>query len=122
MDSVINSSKEINEFLILQGVSDSNASRMSLCVEELGSNVIKWGFSDNKPHSIDIYLFFKNGVWTLRMRDDCESFNPKKWYELNMHEKSTDNLGIRMVFAQNPDISYSGALKLNTVSLEMQQI
>ena len=122
LDSVINSSKEINEFLILQGVSDSNANRMSLCVEELGSNVIKWGFSDNKPHSIDIYLFFKNGVWTLRMRDDCESFNPKKWYELNMHEKSTDNLGIRMVFAQNPDISYSGALKLNTVSLEMQQI
>ena len=60
-----------------------------LCVEELGSNVIKRGFSNNKPHSINIYLFFKNGVWTLRMRDDCESFNPKYLYELNMHEKST---------------------------------
>ena len=23
------------------------------------------------------------------MRDDCESFNPKYLYELNMHEKST---------------------------------
>ena len=33
-----------------------------LCVEELGSNVIKRGFSNNKPHSINISLFFKNGV------------------------------------------------------------
>lgn len=35
---------------------------VSLCIEGLGSNVIKWGFSNNKPHSINIYLFFKNGV------------------------------------------------------------
>jgi len=122
MNSVLNSAREINEFLVSQGVDAANASRISLCVEELGSNIIKWGFSDNKSHSIDIYLFFKNGVWTLKMRDDCKSFNPKSWYELNIHNKSTDNLGIRMVLAQNPDISYSGALKLNTVTLEMRPI
>ena len=34
-----------------------------LCVEELGSNVIKRGFSNNKPHSINIYIYSLKTVY-----------------------------------------------------------
>lgn len=111
----------LNQFLISQGVTPENANKMCLCVEELGGNSIKWGFTDGKPHSIEVYMYYKDNAWTLRMRDDCETFNPRKWYDMHLHEKSTDNLGIRLVFSQNPDITYSGALKLNTISVEMSQ-
>ena len=65
--------------------------------EEMAGNVVTHGFSDTgKKHAVDIRVVYKDNELTLRIRDNCKSFDPSE------HAKSKDsedvgNIGIRLV-------------------------
>ena len=116
LESVIKCSNEIKEFLMDHGVDETRSGQISLFVEELGTNIIRWGFKDKK-NAIDIYMTKKAGKWTLCVRDNCSKFDPQKWYEI--HKNENENLGIKIVFGLAEDIKYSSALNLNSVIIRI---
>ena len=110
--------EDIYELCERCGLEKQKAFRVALCLEEMVTNIIDYGFSsDGKPHSIDIRIIAKNDDLILRIRDDCELFNVREKGEAWMEnlEDITKNLGIRLTMASARDLKYVNTLGTNTL-------
>ncbi len=111
-------SEGARQYLLARGASERDAALMALCIEEMGGNIIRWGFQDGKKHSIDILVTKKSG-WTLRIRDDCAAFDPKRWLQIHEADDPIKNIGIRTVCAMADDVRYSRPLGLNYLFIDL---
>lgn len=120
MDSVIEASKSAYDFALRKTGNQKKAMLVALSIEELAGNVIRWGFEPNKKNVIDIRITYQDQL-TLRIRDNCKPFNPKKWLE--MYQPSEDdtvsNYGIRMTIQMMKDIQYMSTLNLNNLLIKL---
>lgn len=117
-DDVIKASTDIKAFCIEQGLDDKSANALSLCVEELGNNVIKYGFHEDEDNSIEVKCVHKDDKWVLRMRDNCKSFDPTNYMKLHEEaEDKTAHIGIRLTFNLVHDASYINSLGLNNLNI-----
>ena len=118
MEEVVKVSERARQYLLANGASSKEAMLMALSIEEMGGNIIRWGFKDDKSHSIDI-LMFKEETWSIRIRDDCKPFDPKKWLEIHRDDDQTANIGIRSICAIAKDVRYSRTLGLNYLLIRL---
>lgn len=85
----------------------------------MSGNVVTHGFSDTgKKHAVDIRVVYKDNELTLRIRDNCKSFDPSE------HAKSKDsedvgNIGIRLVYSIAKEVSYQNLLGMNMLTIKM---
>ena len=49
---------------------------LNVCLEEMLTNIIKYGYDDEKEHEIEIRLEIANKIITLTIIDDGHKFNP----------------------------------------------
>ena len=120
IDDVMDYSKKVWDFCVERGVSDKQTYFMSLAVEEMGRNVIEYGFRDKKAHVLEIRVSKKNDDLILRLRDDCKPFNPKKAYEkLYNNEDPTSMIGIRMINSMAKEFSYTSTLRVNNLIIRI---
>ena len=118
-EEVSAASEGVRTFLRDAGAAGREAYLLSLAVEEMGMNVIKYGFADGKSHSIDIKAVKQNASWILRMRDDCPLFDPVRYME-NFEETSPEaHIGIRMVRGMARRMEYVNTLKMNNLLIEI---
>ena len=110
-------SRKTTEFCRLHGDDDKIRNMIPLCVEVMSNNIVKHGFCDGKEHSIDIRVFFKNGEWSIRFRDNCKNFDPVKYMELHKKDDSVSPTGIRLVMSMVKDANYVNSLGLNNLTL-----
>ena len=75
VEEVIGLSDRVIPFCMERGIGKKEANRLALCIEEMAGNVIKHGFTDGKPHHLDVRVLVKDGGLILRLRDDCEKFD-----------------------------------------------
>ena len=116
MNEVINLSEATRLFLLNNGVSKREAMLVALSIEEMGKNIIRWGFGDGRKHSIDI-LVRKDESLTLRIRDDCAPFDPVEWLKIHQDNDKLKNIGIRMICKLATEARYSRTLGLNYLFL-----
>ncbi|MCR4610951.1 MAG: ATP-binding protein [Lachnospiraceae bacterium] len=94
---------------------------MRLCVEELCSNILKYGFTDEKKRHkkhMEVSVMVKEGKFTLRIRDDCQQYNPVEYYEKYEKDNNitmSDKYGLEIVFGLMEDVNYLDTLGLNSV-------
>ncbi len=74
-------------------------------------------FSDGKAHNIDIRIIINNDETLFRIRDDCRSFDPVKYFELHRDDDPVAHIGIRMVMRLVKDAKYENTLGLNNLFL-----
>jgi anti-sigma regulatory factor (Ser/Thr protein kinase) len=87
-------------------------------VEEMAGNIVSHGFrKDQKHHSADLRISFKNQDLILRIKDDCIPFDPSERREMMDPEDITKNIGIRMVFSLARDVQYQNILGLNALTI-----
>ena len=116
-EDIIDASSAVEAFCIEKGADSKQSMMLSLFVEELGNNIIRFGFVDGKKHSIDIRVMKLNDGWRLRMRDDCKKFDPTEWIKLHDSDDKTKNIGIRMVCGMAKDVNYLSTMELNNLSI-----
>lgn len=120
VDDVINISERVVEFCQNKGLDHRKCTIAGLCVEEMAGNIVSHGFSkDNKKHSVDIRLAYKNGEIVLRMRDDCTAFDPKSRMEQFTPEDPVKNAGIRLIGKMATDMDYQNNLGLNILTIKI---
>ena len=95
---------------------------MSLAAEEAVGNVIEHGFSDGKPHSVEVRVSKKDAEWILRVRDDCRLFDPKKYMEQYTDEDPSANIGLKLLREIASDMAYVNALKLNNLMIKVSPL
>ena len=112
-------SEQVQNFCENNGIDGKRSLRAAICIEEMARNIVEHGFADGKKHSVDIRVIIQGDEVTIRLRDDCRPFNPKKWHEIHNPENKTDNIGVRMVFAIARDVKYISILKLNCLIIKI---
>ena len=118
-EQVITVSEGVSVFLHDHGATQREAYFLSLAVEEMGMNIIRYGFADGKSHSIDLKAVRQNGSWILRVRDDCPLFDPVHYMEGFEPASPEVHIGIRMVSGMAKRMEYVNTLKTNNLLIEI---
>jgi len=118
MAEVVQLSEAARVFLLGSGAHKREAMLVALFIEEMGGNIIRWGFGDGQKHSIDV-LVRKDESLTLRIRDDCAPFDPVEWLKIHQGEDKQKNIGIRMICSLAAEARYSRTLGLNYLFLSL---
>lgn len=121
MEEVETISCEVRDFCMNNSAESRTAYFMSLAAEEIGVNIIRYGFSDGKPHSIDVKLIRQESGWLLRFRDDCEMFDPVKYLECYDDTSPESHIGIRMISRLAERMDYISTLKINNLLIEIKE-
>ncbi|MBQ9415593.1 MAG: ATP-binding protein [Clostridia bacterium] len=119
IEEVTAASEQVMKFCLERGASQKAAYRISLSVEEMGSNSVLHGFNkDNKKHVMSILVMYKENSWLLRFRDDCRAFDPIHYVP---KKNKTDHLGIRMILALADDAKYTYSLSMNNLAITIRE-
>ncbi len=103
------------------GIEKGRAENLSLCVEEMAMNIMEHGFSDGKPHVIDIRFLIKEDELILRIRDDCVPFDPLEQYDMLRSEEGNrlKNIGIKLTVKHSRDIQYYSVSGTNNLIIRI---
>ena len=79
------------------------------------------GFLTEDPgeNSVDIRVVHKGEDVILRIRDNCEAFNPSEYARLMDPGDLGRNVGIRLVYRMARDVSYQNLLGLNVLTMRI---
>ena len=119
VEQVTDASERAGLFCKDHGADKYICSRMSLCIEEMGTNIIQHGFSDGKDHNMLLRVIDKKGSWLIGFRDDCKSFDPVKYRKKHAFDNSYSRLGLKLVFETAKDVRYVNALGLNNLTITL---
>ena len=112
-EDVIRLSREAEDFCRKHGADRRRTMLIALTVEEMAGNIVDYGFSDGKKHSIELRLVKKDGDFVVSIRDNCRAFNPKKQLELTNPDDPVSNIGIRMISGMAKEFRYVNTMRIN---------
>ncbi len=92
---------KVAEFLESQGTPSDMVFAADLAIEELVTNIIKYGYDDTEPHEILVRLSLPEGNLVIQLEDDGHPFNPFDRPTPDIHapveERQIGGLGIHFV-------------------------
>ena len=95
---------------------------INLVVEEAVSNIILYGFHDNKTHKIRISFLLKYSLLTIRITDDGVAFDPTSRRQpdisLPLIERPVGGLGIFLISKIMDSVQYARKNNRNTLVLK----
>ena len=116
---VLGLSAHAQNFCEACGVDGRRSMFASICIEEMAGNIVKHGFDDGKKHFVDVRVIVKGAQVIIRIRDDCRSFDPKNWAEINNPKDPAAHIGIRLVRKISTEFKYVNVLKLNNLIVKI---
>lgn len=111
LDEIRRMGEAVSRFCFAHGLGESWAVKLTLVLEELISNVIKYGYDDAAEHRIAVSLrLFRNEI-TVVCEDDGRAFNPfdapEPDFDLPIEERRVGGLGVHLVKAIMDKVDYS---------------
>ncbi len=102
--------QHLNNFGQITGISEDCISKINICLDELFTNIVSYGFTDDLEHTIRFTINVDNNVLTLNIEDEGIPFNPleKKDPEIpaDLIDVRIGGLGIHIVRKLMDDICY----------------
>ena len=93
--------EKVAEFLESHGTPPDMVFAADLAIEELVTNIIKYGYDDSDPHEILVRLSLSDGDLVIQIEDDGHEFNPFDQPTPDIHapleEREIGGLGIHFV-------------------------
>lgn len=121
LKDVMDASVNVQAFAIEHGVDHKTAMYMGLFVEEIGRNIIQYGFSEKAKNAAALLLKIQKDQIILRIRDNCKAFDPQKQAELHSEEDRSSHIGIRMVRTMSDDFIYTNTLNMNNLLITLRR-
>jgi anti-sigma regulatory factor (Ser/Thr protein kinase) len=94
-------SENLEEYGMSIGLTQKTIFQMNLALDELVTNIITYGYTDDAQHWIQISISLKDGVLTIRIEDDGVFFNPVQARKPNtgcpIEEREIGGLGIHFM-------------------------
>ncbi len=120
MQEVTRTAEKVETFCRANGIIPRTSVHSGLCLEEMVGNIIRCGFRrDKKKHMIEVTVTIRDGSILLRIKDDCEPFNPKEWQDITSDEDPASNVGVRLVYRIADEVEYQNMLGLNVLSIRL---
>jgi serine/threonine-protein kinase RsbW len=95
---------------------------VNVSLEEILTNVISYGYEDDREHEITLRLAFTDGEMTAEIEDDGRPFNPLETAEPDLdkplEEREIGGLGIYLVRKFMTDLAYQRHEGKNRLTLK----
>ena len=120
-DAIGPASETAEEWLAQHDVSPEVSYFVSLAIEELVTNCIKYGYDDTGEHLIEIGLSVNNRTLTMTVIDDGHAFNPLEASSPNLslplEDRPIGGLGIHLLRELADDVTYERREGTNRLKL-----
>ena len=106
-----------------EGLCLSNKALFQIClaIEEIFSNIITYGYTDDAVHWIKIAISYEQGIFAIRLEDDGIPFNPLSAEEPDcecpVEERKVGNLGIHLCKKVMDEMLYERCGNKNVLTL-----
>jgi len=120
MEELMNVAAGIYKFGKGRNISDKLLGELSLCIEEIGGNVIKHAFKPGEKKWFDIMILDKEDSLIVRLRDNGASFDPVKYVDENHADQ--ERFGLRLIRGMADDIQYKRTLDLNNLIIVLKKV
>ena len=119
-DDVPQASDKVIDFCLAHQYDKMTSYHVGLCVEEIAENVLEHGFDTVKKDLCfaDIRVVSKENELTVRVRDNCREFDPRKRIDMYDPEHPEKNIGIRIVSKSAKNIDYYNNAGINTLIMK----
>ena len=119
LDTLGQSLQQFGEAL---GLSKKALFQICLAMEEVVSNIISYGYTDDAVHWIKIAILHEQGILIIRLEDDGIPFDPL-WAqepdcECPVEERKVGNLGIHLCKKVMDDMIYERCGNKNILTLK----
>ena len=108
------------------GLSDKSVFEINLALDELFTNIISYGFKDQKEHSIKIEITVDDNHLHMRIEDDGIAFNPLAVeppdFQCGIEECRVGGLGIHLIRKLMDDVQYQRVGNKNVITLKRKII
>jgi serine/threonine-protein kinase RsbW len=112
----------LNKFGQAAGLTEACITDVNICLDELFTNIVSYGFEDDLDHIIQVTMNMDNQVLTLSIEDDGIPFNPleKKDPEVpaDLVDVRIGGLGIHIVKKLMDDIRYQRKQGKNKLTMK----
>ncbi|MFC1516405.1 ATP-binding protein [Thermodesulfobacteriota bacterium] len=102
--------KNMEMFCIQLGLSNRCKCEMDLVLEELFTNIISYGYTDENEHWIEITISVKDDMIVMRIEDDGIPFNPVEFEDPDidspLEDRGIGGLGVHLTKHFTEDIVY----------------
>jgi anti-sigma regulatory factor (Ser/Thr protein kinase) len=114
--------QHLNKFGNVTGLSEACITDINICLDELFTNIVSYGFADDLEHKIRFAINLDNNVLTLNIEDEGIPFNPleKKDPEIpaDLIDVRIGGLGIHIIRKLMDDISYKRKRGKNKLTMK----
>jgi len=126
LNSKLSELKALNQHLIEFGrncgLPDLFLSEINICLDELFTNIVSYGFNDDLEHKIRFSIKVDNGILIAIMEDDGVPFNPLEKEAVELPEDvdgaKIGGLGIHITRELVNEVSYERKGRLNRLTLK----
>ena len=113
--------ERVERFAATCGLSGDDCAAVNLVLDELVSNIIKYGYDDDGEHRIAVVVEVDGGVLTVSVDDDGKPFNPIEIpppdLERPIEERPIGGLGVYIVRSLADTLDYRREHGHNIVTL-----
>jgi len=121
VEALMEAVRDLEDWLAEQAASMETRYFAQLAVEELGTNIIKYGYDDQNEHQIDIRASWKEPELSIWIEDDGHEFNPWNRPEpdpgLSLEEREPGGWGISLIRRMSAGFDYERKDGRNVVSV-----
>jgi len=103
----------VEAFCVEKQIEKRNAYAIQLTIEELCSNIVRFGFEDGKPHALHVKLAVYDGDIFVRIRDDARGYNPFEKSDARGDE--VDSMAVELIRARAKSFLYQRRLVFNNL-------
>jgi anti-sigma regulatory factor (Ser/Thr protein kinase) len=114
--------RHLNKLSHVSGLSEACLTDINICLEELFTNIVSYGFIDDLEHTIQFTIHMDNNVLTLTIEDEGIPFNPlvKEDPEIpaDLKDVRIGGLGIHIVRKLMDEIRYERNRGKNSLTMK----
>ena len=118
LEDVTVASEKVIDFCLDNAYPKNTAYHVGLCMEEITANVLRHGFKSKRHCYADIRVVSKDSKLTVRVRDNCKEYDPRKRIELYDPDHPEKNIGTRIVSQLATGIDYYNNAGINTLIMK----
>ncbi|MCP4375907.1 MAG: ATP-binding protein [bacterium] len=123
LDQIPPLAEKIAAYLGSEGVPPEFIMTTNLCLDELLTNTIEYGYRDNEAHEINIDMKLENGELNIEIVDDAAPFDPTSDASTpdiyaSIEERPIGGLGIFLVTHFSDSIQYNRQQNHNRLTLK----
>ena len=112
----------LTEFGQRHGLAPKVVHDLNLALEEILTNIISYGYTDNREHEIKVRLSVQPGEVKAEVEDDGQPFNPLEAPEpdtaKSLEERTIGGLGIHLVRKLMDDLEYKRQGERNLLTMK----